>query len=1262
MLTLHGYQVEDRISCGLCVDVYGARRQLDDRRVVIKVYRGEGPGTRAELEQTALVAAAGPQVPRVLEVTSVDKQAVLVLERVSGVTADRLVEHGPLPLDAFVKLALQLAGCLTQVHGARVVHGDIRPEHVLVEQQTGKLALIGFAAARVAGGDPEAPSEEFVGGGLPTFQAPEASGRMNRRSDHRSDLYSLGATFYFLLNGAPPFVSKDPLELTHAHMAQIPESLESLRPDLPRVVSRIVMRLLNKEPSDRYQSAASLLADLERCENELERTGSIRESFVLGSSDAPIRPDFSDRFYGREGEQSLLERALERCAAGVPELWIVSGPAGVGKSRLATSLKQAAVMRGGALAMGKFDPYQRDVPHLGWICAFREILDQKLAGSPEKLTAFAERLRTALGSLSGALAAVLPELCYVLGEVQREPSSLESKHVHARLALTVQRFLSACATPAEPLVLVLDDVQWADVASLQFLEEFFATTQTSSVLVIANRQWGDADSVDQLEACLGNIERRRGRYRQLELGPLCDTASAQMLADAFQQDRESTQPLAQLIARKTGKLPLLIRDFVEHLYDLGWVTLSADKGWYWDAEAISSVEPPESAVSLLASRIERLSGPARRVIEVASCIGHLDLLDLLSELSEQSPSEVDRALEQLSDQGLIRPLRAKSSCEPSRLSRTPFGFAHDRIREAAYGLLTRDDRMQLHYQIARAMSDGSSADSPTRSSLTRVDHFNRALPLVAEDERKPILQLNIASADRALASGAAATAQTYLEHARSLFRDADWERETPLGISLYLKSAACAHHLGDSQECLRFLEVLDGRPLSPLQRALAAAQQLNAFALSYQIERAVAIGLAELRRLGVRFPLHPSRLRAYVAIARLDLAILAGAGRGFAPSLGQPEEVTASLVLSAAIGGPAARIDPRLVTLIAAWATRRILSRGYVRGPQLALAALGANMCGLAADGSRGLRYARLAEEIGELLSDPINQQRSQVILHGQLYPWVRPRCAAVEPLLSIAESARELGDREFALYASAFYSYTRLFAGIPLPTALERLELHNREFAYGMDGAPQSEVAVRSLIEPLSDDEIGEELKGINRLFEGRPELSLFVRIPWILTLTVLGNMDAARDQIERLGMPPTQGTWNADLTFLRGIVYADCAQRDRANAAALRDGLSASIKKLSRWARHGPDFVHLADFLRAERAAVRGRSSAARAAYAKVIVRAQQRGYTHHAALAAEREARLLLDLRRESESRKQLVLARKLYEQWGALAKAERLATEG
>jgi histidine kinase len=1251
---LDGYSVGKRLHLTRQSEVHEGVRVLDGAFVVLKSYFSDtplDPIPRAQREFDSMRKIAGPGVPAALELVRSSQRPTLVLERVPGIQLAHLIQRGPLATRLWLEIALQLSETLGRLHAAGILHRDVCPENVLVDVASRRAWLMDFGLAAEIGSAQKHASGRETAVGTVRYMAPERTGRMNRGCDSRSDVYSLGATLYHALAGRPPFEETDVLELIHAHIARLPPEPKTVRPEVPEALSRLLMKLLAKQPEQRYQRTHTLHADIEACIAQVERDGRIDASLALGAAEIPERPIFPAKIYGREAELAQLQALYGKAHQGSPQLLLLDGEPGAGKSQLVDQLRSVIAGSGGYLAMGRFDP-SRERPYGGWIDALGSLVQQWLVEDDERLAQRRETLLGRLGSVAQVAIDLIPDLAFVLGEVPPVPR-LGPREAQARLSLALQRFIATATRPAHPLVLFLDNLQWSDSGSCVLLEDVLSSAADPALLVIGAFRAGDGEDEDALPLSISKLEAHGVPLHRMSLRPLTVVETTAMLSDALGRSHDETRPLAECVARKTGCNPLLIREFVLHMHAQGLIHFVHPTGWAWNDAAIAAANIPDGAVGLMVAKLGGLSPASREVIEMASSIGDEFELSFLAELLGRPPASLEPSLTGLLASGLIAP------------SSGGFRFVHDRIREAAQSLPSRERRAEQHVHIARVLLARCSEAEWVEESFGIAEHLNGCGELLPEDLRLPSIRANLHAAKLALSKGDATTAGKMLEVARALFRDTDWPSQHALGFEIHLLGAESAYQCGSHEQAIALLDFIEPKAASPVEFAQAATKRIQIFALRHP-DDCVGFALKALQQLGVRWQRRPSHLRIGLALLpvrwklrhRDPLSV-------FQPARSIDPAWVAILLLLRASGPAMARVDTRLLALANALILRRYLRHGYLLGLSSSLAAYA------------GFRYSNDLGRARPLIDcalsaarqspDVVLRPRVEVQAHAIFEPFWMNRRQALAALGEVAERAREVGDREFAIYAQFLPLIYRALAGDPIaPT-----EAALRELAHGLVlgqhnhlESERCHLAYRLLAQDDGDARIEAELASSDAWIAEHPHSTdPYIRTLWMLVLCVYGRYDLAFAQSQALGkrlFEVVPFVHIVDHTFYRGLAAAVLAgtARGAARRRYLR-ALRVALRKLKRWSRSGPDFVHMLEFLQAERAQLRGNIRGARGHYERTVQRARQQAFVHHAALAHERRGQLMLRLHRETECAAELREALALYRDWGAGTKMRSLA---
>ncbi|XYH93162.1 protein kinase domain-containing protein [Sorangium sp. So ce1128] len=719
-IEVSGVTLDVLVHQGVETALYRGRRRGDGAPVAAKVTQSDYPTfrqlARLRREHAILGDLSMPGVPRALDLLPHGRGLALVLEDLGPTNlADLIARRGRLDAKTTLRIVAPLVRTLDALHRRHILHKDIKPRNVMIDEATLSPRLIDFGiAARLAQETQEASAMEGLEG-TPAYIAPEQTGRMNRPVDRRSDLYSLGVTLYHMLTGATPFQSADATEAIHAHLTRVPAPPHAVVKDVPRGLSDVVMRLLAKAPEDRYQSARGLLSDLEECQRRLDASGTV-EPFPLGRDDLVEDVVLPDRLVGREAELDALKAALDQARSGAATLSLVAGPPGIGKSALVRELC-ATQAREAYFAPGKFDAMARSTPLSAFSQVIRALTRQALAEPSEALLAKKHAIEAALGQSGRVLTDLCPDLELVIGPQPQLPAAGASEAKN-RLALLIRRFLSVFSRDDAPLVVFFDDLQWADLASLDLLGRLLMDMDAHHLCVVGAYRDDEVDAAHPLTATIGTLREAGIEPFELTLGPLPPAAVTAIVAEALHADLGRAEPLAALIRDKTHSNPLFLGQFLRELESDGLLRFDPEaRGFVWDLERVEGAMVTDNVLALMTRKIERLAPATRRALMCASCIGASFDLRTLATIVERSPWTVAADLREALREGLVQPLGgnyrllegAGDALEPMDVA-VPYRFLHDRVKEACYALVPEAERPAVHLAIGRllmARGDGA---------------------------------------------------------------------------------------------------------------------------------------------------------------------------------------------------------------------------------------------------------------------------------------------------------------------------------------------------------------------------------------------------------------------------------------------------------------------------------------------------------------------------------------------------------------------------
>ncbi|MEA2718980.1 MAG: hypothetical protein QOJ39_844, partial [Candidatus Eremiobacteraeota bacterium] len=784
---------------------------------------------------------------RPVGLTRHEDRITLVLEDPGGELLDRLLLDTKWTLPAVLKIAISFARALVRVHERGLVHKDIKPANALVEVSSGAVWLTGFGiASRVPRERPNPDPPEVIAGTL-AYMAPEQTGRMNRSIDSRSDLYSFGITLYELITGELPFFAPDAMGWVHCHIARQPRVPTERVSTIPEQLSSIVMKLLAKSAEERYQTAGGVEADLRRCLAEWESSGRI-DPFPLGEHDASGRLMMPERLYGRERDIDTLLAAFDRVVAtGTPELVLVSGYSGIGKSSIVNELQKALVPPRALFASGKFDQYKRNVPYATLAQAFQILIRSLLAQSDLELEQWREAIREALRDNGQLIVNLVPELELIIGK-QRPVADLPPHDAQRRFQLVFRRLLGVFAREQRPLVLFLDDLQWLDTATLDLLEYVLRNSDVRNLLVVGAYRDNEVGPGHPLLHTLEAIRVAGGSVHEIVLEPLAPPETGRLIADALHCEPERARPLAELVQEKTGGNPFFAIQFVTALVDEGLLAFdSVARTWHWDIDRIRAQNYTDNVVELMAAKLKRFSSGTQEALKQLACLGNMVDVATLT-LALRKPEEpIVAALLEAVHAGLV--FRHDDA----------YKFLHDRIQQAAYSLIPDEHRAGIHLRIGRALLASMTADQLAEHLFDVADQLNRgAERLTDPSEKAQVATIDLRAGRKAKASAAYASARAYFSAGMALLDERAWGSEHALTFSLWLERAECELLCGNLEKAGQLIAESLQRAASNVEFADASCLRIYLHVLKGEHAQAIDSALTCLRLFGIDLPVHPT--------------------------------------------------------------------------------------------------------------------------------------------------------------------------------------------------------------------------------------------------------------------------------------------------------------------------------------------------------------------------------------------------------------------
>ncbi len=1292
---LPGYRILRKIYDGSETFVYRAIQTSTRTPVVIKVPAREYPLpsvlARLKHEFKLLSSLDVEGIIKVLALEKFGNGLALVIEDFGGTALKELLAEGPMDLEEFLNMAVRITSILGKLHARDVIHKDINPKNVLVNRATGGVKIIDFGlASQVSGQVEELNTPNDLIGTL-AYISPEQTGRMNRPVDYRSDFYSLGVTFYEMLTGQQPFRTSDRAELVHCHLARRPTVPSDLDGRIPKVLSDLIMRLLAKTAEERYQSSAGLEADLRTCLEQLRSSGKITD-FPLGTQDHSDRFQVSQRLYGRDEQVEQLLTSFKRASQGYKEMLLVAGFAGIGKTSLVRELYRPVTERRAFFISGKFDQYKRDIPYGALIDAFQGLVRELLGQEEDALTRWRDELLKVLGPNGQVLIDVIPEIELLIGKQPPVPP-LPPAESYNRLNLAFNNFVSVFTQKEHPMVIFLDDLQWADNASLNLVRMLMTGAESQYLLVVGAYRDNEVDAAHPLLVTLGEIREAGTVVHELTLQPLAPPHICQLLADTLKSTPDKVLPLAELIQIKTSGNPFFMSEFLKSLHAHRLVQFQRDSGsWSWDLPGIQALGVTENVVDLMAAKIRKMRPATQQALKLAAIIGNQFDLQTLALASSKGAGEILAALKEAVIEGLIlligeaykyvefeKQELADGLLDAVLLHTVKYRFAHDKIQQAAYSLVAVDAARRVHRQVGTILLANTTPEKLEQRIFDIVNQFNSSLELIDNTpDADEAVRLNLIAGRRARASAAYQSALHYFEVGIGLLRDDPWNRCYDVALALYSEAAEAARLCNRREEMDRHVQEVIDRAVRLEDQIPVFEVRIHGYIAQARKLEALAIGLDVLARLGVSIPRRPRMANVAVQLVRTMVSLV---GKPPEKLLGQPAMSQANLLtamrISTSLSSTAYVVYPNLFPVLVCRQVELSARHGNTATSPFAYALYGTIQCGVLHRIESGYRFGRLAVELQDRLPD------SQPLAPRCTFTFAATVQHFREPLVDTFRNIRgaykqslEQGDFEFAAANAGVLVYHLFHSG----QNLREVEPEVANYADVIEQLKQEAYlnyvrlylqAIRELMSPentppsvsggvfdaetaLAHLQERSDAHGIFNVWHVRGILAFLFGD----ARRAVECFDIARPLVfSAVGMFVTLvfRFWDS-LARLAASAESPPEERRR-----LLKQVAANQKFMARWARNCPSsHLHKWHLVEAELARLRGDVTGAMQNYDQAVDLARKNGFLHEEALANELAARFYLAQGKMRIARTFMTDALYTFDKWGAAAKVAQIET--
>ncbi|MCT7996396.1 SpoIIE family protein phosphatase [Laspinema olomoucense] len=1299
MLSFPGYEILEEIHESNHTIVCRGRKEGQIQTEIIKFLKTEYP-TPTELakfrHQYEIVKPLDiPGIVKPLHLENWGRGLVLTMEDAGPLSAEQLLSTQTLDLETFLKIAISITKSLGELHKQSIIHLDIKPQNIVVNLDPFRVTLIDFGISTRLERSHQTLSNPNLLEGTLAYMSPEQTGRMNRSIDYRTDFYSLGITFYKMLTRELPFPTTDPVEMVHAHIAKQPLPPHQVNPEIPPVVSAIVMKLLSKTAEERYQSAYGLIDDLEKCWRQWGETGQIDE-FTPGEQDTSDKFQISQKLYGREAEIAALMAAFERVSGTAQngdfsepkspgiELMLVSGFSGIGKSVIVQEIHKPIAQQRGYFISGKFDQFNRDIPYQSLIQAFQNLIRQILTETPERLARWQQRIMEALGTEGQVITDVIPELDLLIG-VQPLVPELPPTETQNRFNLLFQKFIAVFAQKEHTLVLFLDDLQWVDLASLKLIQRLATASESQALLIIGAYRDNEVDAAHPLISAVEEMEEQGAIINRIELQPLKLEHINQLIADTLHCSETKSLPLGELISTKTQGNPFFINQLLKSLYDSHLLTFRFPEGeskgeWSWEMEQIQAVGMTDNVVELMTNNIQKLPPRVQENLKIAACIGNSFDLKTLGVVREQSQIAIARDLWPAVREGFIFSSKNYSFLPESSEETAAFlqdsdfsieyKFLHDRVQQAAYSLIPESERSTTHLRIGQLILSHTGSEELESKIFDIVTHLNAGRESIFDPDFKlEVARLNRIAGKKAKASTAYQAAVKHLAIARSLFPETAWNTDYSLTFTVYRELAECEYLSGNFQGADELFTILLERVLDKFDRAEIYNLIVLLTITQERFQESVQAGLAGMKLMGLEVPETEEELQRAIGIqmqeVQANLSEVNIADLLHRPPMEDPEKQVCMTLLAnfwgASFGGGYINYNVWCVLTM----TRLSLTFGHAETSAFGYSAYGL-MLALQNHYKTGYEFGVVALKLLEKSKTPVFGGKVINLFCNAVNPYRKPFSSNLPLYDRSYFICRSVGDVIYGVWALFLRLWTRLEMGDNLAEIVKEADkslITIRQTNY--QSMVYAGLNLYHVIKQLQGVENEfDEVEGLRLWREG----NLISGVNWYyyLKAQVLYTFERYEEALAicreadplvpaNFGFfPQTKHPFYYGLVL--AAVYPTASETEQQEYWFL---LEKQQQQLKIWAENCPEnYQDKFQLVSAEMARISGKELEAMELYRQAIAQAKESGFIQNEALANELAAQFYFAKGWDEVGKVYIREAAYNYQKWGADAKVQQL----
>ena len=1203
-------------------------------------------------------------IRKVTQKTKVDNHTSITLEFIDGTDLNDLLQKNTVvTINDKLNLADKLAVAVSEMHRENIIHAQLNPTNIILEYITNKVFIIDFGiASKQNNTNVEQTFLKHSDIDSLRYISPEQTGRINRNIDIRSDLYSLGILFYKLFTGQTPFETNDPMELVYCHIAQTPVAPMAVNSQIPKVVSDIIMKLLAKNAEDRYQSAFGVHHDLEAYIGHV-KAGINPDTIELATNDYSGKYFTQQKLYGREEEIQTLYGVFEKCVDGHKQLLMVSGYSGCGKSALISEIQKPIAGKNGLFIKGKFDQMQIDSPYFAFRQAFGELIKYVLISDQATQSKWKKAVKEAIGNSGKVLVDLMPGIETLIG-VQPEIVDLKGVEAQNRFNYVLLNFLHATLDKDAPLVIFIDDLQWADVSSLNLISLIMNDKALKHLMIIGAYRNNEVTKDHSLTKMMNDLRAKDIVFDEIELNDLSYSNVFGLVHDLLRTDQKNAHDLAEIIYSKTNGNAFYVHQFLKSVYDEQLLRFDFDKReWTWKKDHILDMNVSGNVVDFITSLIQKMPADIIDILKTASCLGNRFNKEALAHIKSQSEKEIEKLLQQPLIDGLLIIISGQ------------YKFVHDRIQQAIYALIPEDDKKAIHLKIGQMILKNATETEQQEKIFDIVNHWNLGADLITDPTVKSELtNINLSAARRAVFSAAYPMALMYFEKCLDLLEH-KWDTSYDLLLTATGEAAESAYFSGEYDKVDRWVKDIVDHSKDLTDAAKGYEVSIKKLIAENKLIEAINLGLSVLDKMQVHFTIKPGQVTTIINLLKTKWALKNKTVDFYSelPEMTDPETNAIMRILSD-ISSASYFAAPELVPLLIFKMVRLTAEKGLSRKSPYSFAAYGFILSAYMGEIDNGITFGKVALNlVNKLKADEVSgtiKTTNNVFLNH----WRTPLHDTIDDLEEAFKSAMESGDNEWSSYAAQNMAYQLFVMGYPLNNLARRTEQLDQQIEKFRQDLTLRRLRVfrQSIINLVEEKEHPEILKG--EIFDEdelkMSEISMNNKVYFhnlhfqkSFIAMVFNLPEAALKYIEIAGQ--FQESVRGSVLYPMYPFYHSLAitgliiDKKRNGTSAELSKIRKNIALLSKYEKLCPEnYSYKRLMVEAEYYQIKGDNARAKICYDQALKDATANNILHDLAVCWERAAIFFSNTKEEVLARFYMQNAYKTYRRWGAEAKLKQM----